>query len=130
MGAAGVAVGAALPWARSGRRPLSGYDLVGVARRFGLTTGTAARAAATVVLALPLLAALALALAAVGRRAGSLAVSVVVGLAGLGCAGWVASVAQGSAGLGVVATLAAAVCCLGGSAGGFARSRARETWRT
>ena len=127
-GAAAVAIGVALPWARSGRRSLSGYDLVGVARRFGLTTGAGARTAATLILALPLLAAVAVALAALDRRRGSLTVAAAAGLIGAGTAGWTASVAQGSAGFGVGTTLAAALCCIGACVAGVAH--AYLPWRT
>jgi hypothetical protein len=109
IGAVGVAVGAALPWAASGRRRLSGYDLAGVARTFGLAERGGLRWAVAAWFTVPLLAALAVALTVLGARRAALVPAALVVVAGLGVTIWVVREAQGSAYLGTVVTFAFAV---------------------
>jgi len=109
IGAVGVAIGAALPWAASGRRYLSGYDLAGAARTFGLADRGGLRWAVTAWLAVPLLAALAVALTVLGARRAALVPAALVAVAGLGVTIWVVKEAKGSAYLGTVVTFASAV---------------------
>ena len=109
LGAVGVAVGAALPWVASGRRRLSGYDLAGVARTFGLADRGVVRWVVTAWLTVPLLAALAVALAVLDARRAALVPAALVAVAGLAVTIWVVKEAQGSAHLGTVVTFASAV---------------------
>lgn len=125
IGAAGVALGAALPWARSGRRLRSGYDLAGVARAFGLTESTGLRVAVTAWLLLPLVAAGAVALALLGRHRLALVPAFVTAAAGFAVGVWIVKSAQGSWYPGVLLTITSSVLGLVGVTAGALRGAGR-----
>jgi hypothetical protein len=116
----GVAVATALPWARSGRRAVSGYDLVGIARRFALIDGTALRVAAVAWLCLPLAAGASVALVALGRPRAAAVTASAAALAGLVVATSVVKVAQGSSAIGAPLTIVSSVLALAGAYLGLA----------
>jgi hypothetical protein len=124
-GAAGVATGVALPWARSGRRWLSGYDLAGVARTFGLAESGPLRVGVTAWLSLPLVAATSVALAIVGRTRWALLPGGLVALAGFAVGVWIVKSAQGSSYPGVLLTIVSSVLGLAGVVVGVARNPGR-----
>jgi hypothetical protein len=111
LAAAAVAVGAALPWVALGPRNVTGFDLVTIARRYGLAAGTAGTVG-RLWLCIPLLAGVTVALALLGqpRRAGI--VGAVVALAGLTAAGLAARASSGRCLVGVWVTGLAAVVAL------------------
>lgn len=114
-GAAGVAASAALPWARSGRREVSGYDLVGVARTFDLVDGAGLRVGAALWLAVPLVAAAAVALVALGRPRAGAGAAVLACITGLLVGSWVVKVAQGSSTIGAPLTILSSLLGLTGA---------------
>ncbi len=124
-GAAGVATGVALPWARSGRRWLSGYDLAGVARTFGFAGSAPMRVGVTAWLALPLVASTSVALALLGRTRWALLPGGLVALAGFGVGVWIVKSAQGSSYPGVLLTIVSSVLGLAGVIAGVARTSGR-----
>lgn len=124
-GAVGVAVAAALPWAHSGRRAVSGYDLVGVARTFGLVEGTALRVGAGLWLGVPFVAAVGVALVALGHHRAGVAAAALACIPGLVAGSWVVKVAQGSSAIGAPLTILSSVLGLTGSCLSLARSPRR-----
>lgn len=121
----GVAGAAALPWARSGRRAVSGYDLVGVARTFDLVDGTPLRVAAALWLCLPLAAAASVALVVLGRPRAASATALGAALVGLVVAAIVVKVAQGSSSIGAPLTIVSSLLGLAGAYLGLARAPRR-----
>lgn len=116
-----VAGSTALPWARSGRRTLSGYDLVGVARRFDLVDGTALRVAAALWLCLPLAAAASVALVVLRRPRAAAVTALGSALAGLAMSSFVVKVSQGSSAIGAPMTIVSSLLGLAGAYLGLAR---------
>jgi hypothetical protein len=114
-GAALVAVGALLPWVAVGSRRLNGFDLVTIARHFGLARTAGTTTAGRVWLCVPLLAGIAVAASMLGRLRTAGVVGAVVGVLGLAASGFTARAAGARCHGGVWVTLAAAIVALAGA---------------
>jgi hypothetical protein len=114
-GAALVAVGAALPWVAVGRRNLSAFHLVTIARHFGYARSSGAGAAAALWLFVPLLAGLAVASALLGKRRVAAGLAGIVGVTGAAAAAFALRAADRHVLVGVWVTAAGAALALLGA---------------
>jgi hypothetical protein len=128
-GAALVAVGAALPWVAVGRRNLSAFHLVTIARHFGAARSSGAAAVLDAWSFVPLLAGVAIAAALLGRRRTAVGIAVVVGLMGGAAAAFALHTARTGVLLGVWVTIAGSAFAVAGAVPGLVGGRSARPTR-
>lgn len=112
VAAVAAAVAPLLPFATSGSRVRSGYELVRTAASAGVLEGTVGRTAIVALAALPLLAAGAFAAASLRRPVVVATLAVMAGLVA-GGVGLAVRLAPVTAEAGTSVAMAAGLCCLG-----------------